>query len=235
MKMKIKFIYRHSLDFFEQEKDFLLKESNNFGLVEIEKYSSRLGALDIVSIIETSLTFFILNSIKGFSAGFFGEDWFKNLGEKVRKELVAEIIQVRGFIRAYFDVFIKNKTNKQEAFLISVNIEDVTLYVVINHFNMTDQLLDKLPKALIDTYRKICLKQIIIESKICQLFPDFKKNEWRYLFTPTYVGFGNYVDNYYDFKLHKQIRINSEQVFSERFAVIDEDKYKFIINALIDR
>lgn len=233
--MNIKFIYRQSLDFSEQEQDFLLKESNNFGLVEIKKYSSRSGALDLVSIIETGLTFIVLKNVQAFTKGFIGEDWFKNLGEKARKELEHEIIQAQGFIKAYFDVFVRNKTNKQEAFVISENIGDVTLYVVINHYNMTDQLLDKLPKALVDTYGKISLEYISIESKTCQLFPDFENNEWRYLFTPTYKGFGNFVDNYYDFKSNRQIQINSKQDFVDRFDLIDEDKYKLIINALIDR
>ena len=232
--MNIKFIYRQGLDFSQREQDFLFNESNNFGLVEIKKYSSRSGALDLVSIIETGVTFIVLTNIQAFTKGFIGEDWFKNLGEKARKELEQEMILAKGFINAYFDVFVRNNSNKREAYVISENIGDVTLYVVINHYDMTSQLLDKLPNALVDTYGKICLGYISVESKTCQLFPDFENNEWRYLFTPTYQGFGNFVDDYYDFKSNKHIKINSRQDFVDRFDLVDDDKYKLIIHPLID-
>lgn len=233
--MNIKFTYKQSLDFSEQEQEFLLNGSNSFGSVEIKKYSSRSGALDLVSIVEVCLTFMVLTNIQAFTKGFIGENWFKNLGEKTRQELISEILLAKDFIKTYFNVFVRNKTNRQEAFVISEIIGTTTLYVVINHFNMTDELIDKLPKALVETYGKISLDYIVAESKTCQLYPDFENNEWRYLFTPTYVAFGNYVDKYYDLKENRVFQINSKQEFVDRFDLIDEDKYKFIINSFVDR
>lgn len=233
--MNIKFTYRQSLELSKSEQDFLLRESKYFGSVETKTYSSRSGALDLGSILETTLTFVAVTNLQAFGKGFIGEDWFKNLGNKTRKEIESEIIQAKAFIKAYFEVFVKNKENKQDAFVISETIGEVTLFVVINHYKMTDELLDRLPQALVDTYGKISLGYIDIESKVCQLFPDFEKNEWRYLFTPTFNGFGNFVDQYFDFRTNRQIQINSKLDFINRFDLIDEDKYKLIINALIDR
>lgn len=233
--MNIKFTYRKSLDFSEREKRFLESESNKFGQVEIKTYSSRSGALDLVSIIETTLTFAVLTNLQAFTKGFIGEDWFKKLGVKARIELESELNQTKNFLKAYYDVFIRNEQNLQEAFVISETIGEVTLFVVINHYNMTDELLDKLPKALVDTYGKISLGHIEVESKTCQLYPDFKNNEWRYLFTPTFSAFGNYVDKYYDFKFSRMVQINSKREFIDRFELTEEDKYKVIINALIER
>ena len=233
--MNIKFTYRKSLDFSEQEKDFLENKSTSFGQVEIKTYSSRSGALDLVSIVETTLSFALLTNLQAFIKGFIGEDWFKELGVKARSELESELKQAKNFLKAFYDVFIKDKQKLQEAFVISETIGEVTLFVVINHCNMTDELLDKLPKALVDTYGKISLGHIEIESKICQLYPDFKNSEWRYLFAPTFSAFGNYVDQYYDFKFNKMVQINSKEEFIEKFELIEEDKYKLIINALIER
>jgi hypothetical protein len=233
--MNIKFSYRQSLEFSENEQDFLLRTSRKFGTVETKTYSSRSGALDLVSIIETTLTFVVLTNFQAYSKGLIGEDWFKKLGIKTRQEIEAEIIQAKAFVEAYFEVFVKDKENRQEAFVITENIGEVTLFVVINHYNMNNELLEKLPKALVDTYGRISLGYIKIESNTCQLFPDFENNEWRYLFTPTLQGFGNFVDQYFDLKTNRLIKINSKLDFANRFNLNEEDKYKIIINSLIER
>lgn len=53
--MNIKFTYRESLDFSEEEKDFLENKSTSFGQVEIKPYSSSSGASDLVSIVKTTI------------------------------------------------------------------------------------------------------------------------------------------------------------------------------------
>jgi hypothetical protein len=186
MTMNIKFTYRQSLDLSEVEKYFISDKSQNFGSVEIKTYTSKQGALDLVSIIETTLTFAVLTNLNAFAKGFIGEDWFKNLGQITRQELESEMIQARKFIKAYYEVFVKNNDNTQEAFVISETIGEVTLFVVINHYQMTEELLDKLPQALVDCYGKISLGHIKVDSNTCQLFPDFANNKWRYLFNPSY-------------------------------------------------
>lgn len=233
--MNIRFIYREKIFLTESEKEFIFREAKRFGTVEIKTFTTKFGSSDLVSIIETTLTFMVLTSIQAFAKGFFGEDWLKNLGQSTRNELVSEIIRAQSFIKAYYEVFVKNKKNKQEAFLISESIGEVTLYVVINHFKMSERLLDKLPQALVDTYGKISLGYIHVESNTCQLFPDFENDEWRYLFNPTYQGFGNFVDKYFDLRENRQYKINSKSEFINRFNLISEDKYKLIINPLLER
>lgn len=233
--MYIKFAYKNTTVFSEQEEEFLFRDSKIFGWVETKKYSSRFGVTDLISIIETSLTFIILTNIRAFAKGFIGEDWFKRLGEKARREVEHEINQAQEFIKAYYNVFIRNKANEQEAHVFSMNIDDVILYVVINHYYMSDLLLYRLPKSLVDIYGRVYLGYIDVESKCCQLYPDFENNQWRYLFIPTNNAFGNYVDRFYDRNTNEIVQLKSKQDFLERFNLIDEDKYKLIINALIDR
>lgn len=233
--MDIGFTYKEGTEFSDIEKAFLMQKSKAFGKVTIKTYSTRFGTTDLVSLLEVSLIFAVVTNLQAFAKGFIGEDWFKALGQKTRLELENELKATKNFIKAYYDCFIRNKPNEQKAYVINEQIGDINLYVAINLYQMTDALLDKLPEALVDTYGKISLGYLDIESKICQLFPDFELNEWRYLFSPTYKGFGNYIDKYYDFKSNKLIRLNSKQDFIDRFDMIDEDKYKLIINALIVR
>jgi hypothetical protein len=233
--MDIKFKYRSGLELPKDEHEFLTINSKKFGITEIRTYSSRFGSLDLDLFIETTLQFYVLRSFESFAKGFIGEDWLKNLGIESRKILESEMINAKYFIKAYYEVFVKSKNNRKKAVVISEMIEDVTLYAVINHHKITEELLNRLPHALVDTYGRISLGYINVESKTCQLFPDFEDNTWRFLFTPTYEGFGNFIDQYFDFKLNQMIKVESKSDFLEKFDITDEDKYKLIINAMIDR
>lgn len=233
--MNIKLTYSKLLNLSEAEQYFISKESRNFGVVDIKTYTSKFGALDLVSIIDSTLTFVVLKNSIAFAEGFIGEEWFKNLGKTTRQELASEIIQAKNFIKAYYEIFVKNNDITQEAFVISETIGEVNLFVVINHYRMTEELLNKLPQALVDCYGKISLGYIKIHSNTCQLFPDFATDEWRYLFNPSYQGFGNYVDQYFDLEVNKQFKIKTKAEFLEKFNLNNQDKYKLIINALIER
>jgi hypothetical protein len=52
---------------------------------------------------------------------------------------------------------------------------------------------------------------------------------------PLYKGFGNFVDQYFDLEENEQFKINTKAEFIEKFNLSQEDKYKLIINALIER
>lgn len=233
--MQIKFKYKQSLNLSTIEQKFISNESRKFGTVEIKTYTSKSSALDLKPIIEAVLAFTVISGFKAFVKGFINEDWFKNLGQVKRQELEFKMIQAKVFIKAYYEVFVKKNYNIQEAFVVSVIIGEVTLFAVINHYQMTEELLDKLSQALVDCYGKISLGYIKIDSNTCQLFPNFTNNEWRYLFNPSYKGFGDFIDQYFDLYQNKQYKINTKTEFLEKFNINNEDKYKLIINALIER
>lgn len=233
--MNIKFTFKEGIVFSENEMAFLMHKSKTFGQVTIKTYTSRSGTIDLVSFIEVSFEFAVLKILNAFVKGFIGEDWFKNLGHKFRLEIEREMGTLKDFLEAYYDCFVRNQPYIQKAFVISEQIGDITLYIVINHFQMTNILLDKLPQSIVDTYGKISLGYFDIDSKICQLYPDFKQNEWRFLLTPTYNGLGNFVDRYYDLSSNKLIRIVSKEEFISEFDLIEEDRYKLIVNAILER
>lgn len=228
--MNIIFNYRYNLEFSKEEDEFLRIKSGEFGVVEVKTYYTKSGTIDLVSIIETILTFTVLNNSKSFLKGLIGDDFFRQLGTEVRQELLIEIQNLKGFIEAYYKVFIKRKKDESKAFVISVMIEDIRLYVALNHSQMTDELLESLPQTLVISYGKIIRNHIEVESKICQLFPDFENNKWSYLFVPTINGFGNYIDQYFDFEIDQLIQVNSKSDFLERFKINDLDLNKLIIN-----
>lgn len=233
--MKINFTYKKNLVLSPKKKNFLTNESGTFGEVTIKTYTSRFGTLDLVSLIETGLTFIALTNLQAYIKGFTGEDWFKKLGGNSRKEIENEIKTARNFIKAFYQVFVKHNDNFEEAYVLKESIGDITLYAVINHVGISDKLLNELPRAFVHAYGLICLEHVNVESKTCQLYPDFKTKEWRYLFMPTYNAFGKYVDKYYDFKLKKVIEINSKEEFISKFNLSNADKYKLIINAQLER
>lgn len=233
--MNIEFSYREGTNFPNNGKAFLIQESKTFGHVTIRTYKTRFGAIDLVTVLAASLSCIVKTGLQSFVKGFVGEDWLKALGAKARSELIKELKNTKYFIKAYYDCFIRNEPNIEQAYVITENIGDITLFVVLNHYQMTDILLDKLPQALVETYGKISLGYLDIESKICQLFPDFGRNEWRYLFSPTFSGFGNFVDRYYDLNSNEVILITSKEEFINRFDLKEEDKYKLIISGLIER
>jgi len=69
----------------------------------------------------------------------------------------------------------------------------------------------------------------IDDIKVVQLYPNFDKQEWDYLFIPTENAFGNYIDRYYCFSENRIYYIVSAIDFIEKFQITDLDEYKLII------
>ncbi|MDA3838893.1 MAG: hypothetical protein PF574_07930 [Candidatus Delongbacteria bacterium] len=230
--MNIKINYSENSDITEKEIQLFCSNNNEFEIHEVSKFEHRGSAIDLISTVEIIIKLIILKQANSFISGFIGEDWFENIGKQTRLTVLKNIQTTKHFIKKYYNFFIKNKSTQKDAHVISVMIESTELYIVLNHSKMNDELLSKISKAIVDTYSKISLGYIGVASPVCQLYPDFEDNEWRYLFIPTNSGFGNYVDRYYDLKLEKIIEISDKKEFLQKYKITEDDKNKIIINAL---
>ena len=228
--MYIKVTYRKNTNFSKEEKEFIHNTAKKYGEVRIDEYSSRFGAIDLITFIEFSIYYIVLVNLKAFIKGFIGEDWFKSIGKQSRLSIGKELNNIRLFLIDYYNCFVLNKPDVNEAFTITEDIGDTRLYVVINHSRMTQKLIERLPEAIVEIYGRISLELIIVEGKTCQLYPDFEKEEWRYLFIPTYQGFGNFVDKYFDLELNKELILKTKTEFIDKFQISIEDECKLIIN-----
>lgn len=232
--VEIEFKYRVGTKFSEEEIRFLENEAAKYGDVRVETYSSRAGALDLVSIIDVAIRIIAKEYLTNLSIRFINTG-LKKIGDTLEPEITNMINRIRGLVGGYYSVFIKDKPNQQEAFPIMIKIGDVSLYATLNHYYANDELIENLAQAIVQVYGLISLGHIEVESKTCQLYPDFENNEWRHLFIPSYSAFGSYVDRYYDLKLKKVFSINSKEEFLKKFDFVQEDKFKLIINPLIDK
>ena len=228
--MKIIFSYRQETIFSDKEEKFLSNKAKSFGKVVREPYSGIKGnAIGLLDCLQVIIVFTAGKYLSAYVGGLIGQDYFKNLGIMTRMKIFREIKAFKYFILNYYDCFIRNQYNNPQSHTFKIMIEDIALYAVINNEKMNDVLLEKLPNSIVNIYGKISLKHIIISNKTCQLYPDFDNNEWRYLFTPTNEGFGNYIDSYFDIIENRQYKIHSREDFIAKFNISESDKNKLIV------
>ena len=234
MEIQIRFGNRTKLT--KEEINQIITISQKHGNVKVEKWDHRFSAIDIVTFLEVSLGGCVIAAlnqtiIQGYIKGLVGESFFKNAGEKHRLLLKNEIEPIINYLKAFYDIFVVKKNTEPESIALVEMIEDCTLYVTLNPSRTSEKLANSLAEALVKTYALISLKLIEVDNpRIIQLYPDFDKQEWDYLFIPTINAFGKYIDKYYCFSENKICNINSANDFIEKFKITDIDEYKLIIS-----
>lgn len=235
--MKILIRYGSNTRLSEDVIDIVISTTKKYGEVKLEKWGSKSGALDFVSVLELSFvssvfTQFTKPIIEGYIKGLVNENYFKSLGEKNRIAITASLIEIKNYLSTLYKVFILEKKSDAEAIALVEQIGHVTLYVALNGENVTAKLIDNLGEALVKTYGYVSLGYLNIEVPyVIQLFPNFDTDTWDYLFIPTVEAFGNYVNRYFHFKDNKYHFIYSAEEFIEKFETADFDDYKYIISA----
>jgi hypothetical protein len=219
----------------EEEINQIIKFSQTQGHVSIHKWNHRSGAIDLLTYFELIFGYSFVKAltkpiIEGYLKGFVGESYFKGKGETHRLFIKNEVKQLKTYLTTFYDVFVSDKTTEMESIAIVENIGDCKLYVTLNSYRISDKLVNGLADALVRTFALISLKLIDIEdTKVVQLYPNFDKQEWDYLFIPTVKAFGNYIDRYYCFSENIIYYIDSAIDFIEKFQITDLDEYKLII------
>lgn len=211
----------------------LTKEHGN---LHTEEWWTRSGAIDIVTYLEIIFGSSIFRAItkpiiEGYFKGLIDEDYFKGVGKLHKKFIQSDIEYLKNYLVAFYKVFISKKQEDRDAIAIIENIEDVTLYAILNAYKSNLYLTESLAEAIVKTYALVTLKLIDIqEPKIIQLYPDFNKNTWDYLFIPSTNAFGKFIDRYYSFSRNEIFTIETIEGFISIFEVQDLDEYKYLIN-----
>lgn len=231
--MDIQINYGSKTKLTEEEIEQITTVSNRYGNVQIKKWGSRSGAIDLITTVEIFFLSFVAKPIlDGFFKGLFGEAYFKNLGESVREGVAKEIEDFKSYLTSLFQVFISQKLNDEDAIAIVEQIEGVVYYAVLNHNKATEKLIAELPEALVRAIGEVSLKRInVTEPFTVQLYPNFESETWDYLFIPTVDGYGDYINRYYDFSLRQTISISTREEFYNTFNIDERDTYKQIISA----
>lgn len=229
MNFQIK--YSSNSEIAKKTVDELEVISNKYGNVQINSWSHRAGLIDLVTIIEIAIGWYILEAAKNYAGGFIGLDWFNKMGQESRNIVVFQLEYFRSFLRDIFNKkIISNDHTEERAVSIVTEINDTKLYVVLNHPKINQRLVNTLPEGIAQA---ICY----IENNnlgndfvnICQLYPNFDESSWNYLFIPSSEALGNYVDRYINLKSGKMYGINSSKNFIDRFKIDEDDICKLII------
>ncbi|MFM9952157.1 MAG: hypothetical protein ACKV1O_29770 [Saprospiraceae bacterium] len=230
MEICVRYGFQTSLT--EEEINEIIGISQLYGNVNIQKWGSRFGSLDMVTFLELTLGIISKPIWEGFFKGFFDEEYFKKQGSNLRKELLEELSNFRMYLVSLYNAFVFNKLDDCYAISMVEHIDGIVYYAVLNHKKSTETLIKRLPDAFVRAVGEISLKRIPVESPyIVQLYPDFETENWDFLFIPTISGFGNYINRYYDFTIGSIVEVNSKEDFYSKFDLEEEDMYKFIISA----
>jgi len=204
--------------------------SKKHGKFSEKTWGMRAGAIDLVTILEIVGVFVGMKAIDGFVEGVIEKDWFTKLGRKTRNIVSIKLQDFSSYLSELFDKVIRNNRDRYGAIAIIEYVDDVTLYVVLNHRRMNIELISSLPFAIAKVVREITLNRLPEDSsKIVQLFPNFKTGSWDYLFVPSTKAFGQFIDRYFDLRDEQYHIIDSPREFREHFLPHDRDIFKFII------
>lgn len=225
-------LIEHSSD--ERLSPKLLEEvrtiSKKHGKFSEKTWGMRSGAIDLVTILEIVGVFVGMKAIDGFVEGLIEKDWFTELGRKTRNIVSIKLQDFSSYLSELFDKVIRNNRDRYGAIAIIEYVDDVTLYVVLNHKRMNIELISSLPFAIAKVVREITRNSLPEDnSKIVQLFPNFKTGSWDYLFVPSTKAFGQFIDRYLDLRSGRYYIIDSPQGFQTYFSPHDRDIFKFLI------
>ena len=155
--LEVSFGYRLS-----EETDlnaFLSALENDIG-GERTPYFAKSGALDLVSFLQVSAILVAEISLKPviqkYFEGLFNADGLKKLGEEHRQQIVewffeTALSNVINAIHSNFHLIHTSFTfsGHDQAITLELPTDFGTLYVVLNHSNLSPKLLKNLPKAIL--------------------------------------------------------------------------------------
>lgn len=232
--MEIHIKYKNSLD--SSEIDAVSEFTKKYAELTLSKKSGGNGAIDLVSLIEFSLGGYFINYLakpilESYNKGLINEEYFQKLGTDHRKKLIDKTSKIFPYFNGLYLNFLNSKKDLQESISLVENFENFSLYVSLNEKKMSEELLDLFPEALCNTYSVISLGLIELqEPYIVQLYPNFEKQTWDYLFIPTVDGFGKFINRYYSFSENKIHYLENADEFIQKFNITDLSEYKLIIN-----
>ena len=238
--IQIDFVYQQSEE--EDLENFLSELQDEVG-GERNPYSSRRGAICLVTFLSIVATFIIVptvqSAVQKYLEGLLNFDGLKDLGEAHRKQVAIWFQKIGNEVRRLVRSVQENQflirkrftfQQKEEALALEIPTKFGSIYIVLNHEYTSPTLLENLPKAVVAAIRYLHEHPPLEESIVFQLYFDTSSQEWIYLFAPTTQGFGHYVDRYIDLRTQQIKLVSSRSEFIELFQPVPDDELKFIIS-----
>ena len=132
-------------------------------------FYARGGAIDIVSFLELAVAFIAGAAAKplleNYFEGLFNGDRIKNLGEQHRKEIAEWLLKLENDFSRLLDALHSSLQllhtsftfdGKEEAVVLEIPTYSGTLYVILNHKEMSPRLIKSLPKGILSSLRYLC-------------------------------------------------------------------------------
>jgi hypothetical protein len=239
-QIQINYVYRQSE---EKELEAFLSSLQNEVGGEREPYGSRKGALDLVTFLELAIVFTagiaLRPVVQKYFEGLLNADALKKLGEEHRKQIVEWFVEFENSLSELIKAVHSNLAlihtsftfrGKEEALVLEIPTGAGTLYVVLNHKNISPILLKNLPKGIVSAIRFLHETGFSDRTIAFQLYYDKEAKGWIYLFAPSMKGFGDYIDRYVDLRDGQIKFISSPQAFSKLFQPSAEDEFKFLVS-----
>ena len=223
-------------------KAFLSALENDIGDQRTPHFA-KSGALDLVSFLQVSAILVAGISlrpvIQKYFEGLLNADGLKKLGEEHRQQIVewfseleTALSNVINAVHSNFHLIHTSFTfsGREQAITLELPTDFGTLYVVLNHSNLSPRLLKNLPKAIVSAIRFIYEIGFPDPTPAFQLYYDDAMEEWPYLFAPSTKGFGSYIDRYADLRNNRVEFIPSSRDFNRLFRPAVEDEFKFLVS-----
>jgi hypothetical protein len=211
-----------------------------------QPFAGRAGAIDLVTVLELVITFVagvaVQSILEKYFEGLFHGEAVQKLGEDHRKQILSWLSQVRSDIAETMDVieplihthFVHTRFGEKYAIALVIPLGRITLYAVLNHAPVTEELLRDLPNGIIKAIRFVVENTLPEDAHSAQLYFDRDSREWKYLLVPTANGFGRWVDRYIDLVSGAVKTIGSRQEFHKVFRPESADEYRFLVSPFIE-
>lgn len=206
------------------------RELSKLSTVTKSQWGSRSGAIDLITVIEVVGLFVSLKILDGLVEGIVGKNSFVKIGETLRRAMGSKFIQVSKTLNKIYEVFLSEQTDRKGAIAMIERFNNVSVYTVLNHHRITQNLILRYAEDMAIACTFLLENDLGDDfSGMAQLYPSFEEENWRYLFIPSNMAFGDFIDRYVDFSDMTIHEITSKDDFVRRFPDTDRDGFKILV------
>src|SRR5262245_36942042 len=102
-----------------------------YGEITEQRWGARVGAIDLVTILEVIAVFASMKILDGLVEGFVGKEFFEDIGKKLRLGTVKQAEKLRRFLLDLFNKVISENRDRYGAIVLIEYIDRIPLYIVI--------------------------------------------------------------------------------------------------------
>ena len=203
--------------------------------------------MNLYPYLELAITFIagatLGEALKNYFAGISGAKKAQKLGAQHRAIILRWFKRIRnnlkylidsGVRRIYSGISASFLREEERAIYISFELGEISGYVVINVFHISENALNRLPDDFIRMLKFIAENGQLKGPSSIQLCLDPLSNEWKYLLVPKWQITGRFVGQVMDLSTGRPLKLRSVKDIIKRLGIRKKDRYKFLINLFRD-